>query len=169
MNQSETRPMEHSLQRLRTTALCMTIILGACTSTGTGSGAIYPGDTPVRFTWTSKDGGTTGTMTATLQDGSAFSGPFVQLTNTVRVEMLEPLWYGWRRGWGDWRYWGAIPESAFATQYTGKVVANLQGPDKQRMRCRFHLNSPHAGMSGGGQGECQLGSGRTVDAVFARS
>jgi hypothetical protein len=34
------------------------------------------------------------------------------------------------------------------------------------MRCHFQLNHPDAGMGGGGQGQCQLKSGRSVDAVF---
>lgn len=145
------------------------IALIGCTSMGTGSGAASPGGVPVSFNWTSQDGGTTGTMTAKLKDGAAYSGPFVQMTSAVRIEMLEPIWRGWRRGWNDWGYWGRYPDTAFATQYSGKVVANLQGPDDQRMRCRFHLNSPQSGMTGGGQGECQLGGGTTVDAVFTRS
>lgn len=154
-------------------ALCalplMAVALGACTTIGAGTGTVRSGGDPVTFNWTSKDGGTTGTMTATLKDGSAYSGPFVQLTSSARVELLEPMWAGWRRGWSDWRYWGTYPDTAFATQYSGKVVANLQGPGDQRMRCRFHLNSPQAGMAGGGQGECQLGGGSTVDAVFRQS
>lgn len=145
------------------------LTLMACTSMGNGSGAVSPGGAPVTFAWTSKDGGTTGNMTANLKDGVAFSGPFVQMTSAVRIETLEPIWRGWRRGWNDWGYWGRYPESAFATHYSGKVVANLQGPDNRRMRCRFHLNSPQSGMGGGGQGECQLGSGTTVDAVFTPS
>jgi hypothetical protein len=37
------------------------------------------------------------------------------------------------------------------------------------MRCHFHLNHPDEGMGSGGQGQCQLKSGRSVDAVFAPS
>jgi hypothetical protein len=138
----------------------------ACTSTGTGTGSVSPGETPVTFSWTSKDGGTTGTMSATVGNGAAFSGPFLQITSNVRTEALEPMWGGWRRGWNDWGYWGPFPDTAFSTRYSGKVVANLKGPDSQQMRCRFHLNQPVAGMGGGGQGECQFTGGRTVDAVF---
>ena len=174
MNTLQTRTARRATYRklaLAATA-CAGLALMACTSMGTGSGAASPGGAPVAFAWTSKDGGTTGTMTANLKDGAAYSGPFVQMTSTVRIETLEPIWRGWRRGWNDWGYWGrggAFPDTAFATQYTGKVVANLQGPGDQRMRCRFHLNTPQAGTCGGGQGECQLGSGTTVDAVFTRS
>jgi hypothetical protein len=141
----------------------------ACTTMGSGSGSLSPGNTPVAFTWTSKDGGNTGTMSATLGKGAPFNGPFLQVTSTARNDAYEPMWRGWRRGWSDWGYWGPFPDGAFSTLYSGKVVANLQGPDTQQLRCRFHLNEPVAGMSGGGQGECQFNGGRTVEAVFPRS
>ena len=141
----------------------------ACTTMGSGTGSVSPGNAPVTFAWTSKDGGNTGTMSATLGNGAPFSGPFLQVTSTVRTDAYEPMWGGWRRGWNDWGYFGMAPDSAFSTRYSGKVVANLQGPDAQRLRCRFNLNNPVAGMGGGGQGECQFSGGRTVDAVFPRS
>jgi hypothetical protein len=145
------------------------LALGACTSMGVGSGSLKPDNTPVAFSWTSKDGGTTGTMTATAGTAGVFSGPFVQVTSSVRTEVLEPMWRGWRRGWDDWRYFGPYPATAFSTIYSGKVIANLAGPDAQPLRCRFHLNDPAAGMKSGGQGECQFNGGRTVDAVFPRA
>jgi hypothetical protein len=37
------------------------------------------------------------------------------------------------------------------------------------MRCHFNLNDPLAGMGGGGQGQCQLAGGATVDATFAHA
>lgn len=150
-------------------AILTASLLGACTSMGAGSGSLRPGGTPVSFSWVSQDGGTTGTMTATTTTDGDFSGPFVQVTSTVRTEALEPMWRGWRRGWGDWPYYGAYGGAAFATIYSGKVVANLSGPDAQSMRCRFHLNDPTTGMKGGGQGECEFSGGRSVNAVFAAS
>jgi hypothetical protein len=110
------------------------LTLLACTTMGTGTGSLSPGNTPVAFNWSSKDGGITGTMSATIGGGAAFSGPFLQVT-----------------------------------RYSGKVIANLKGPGTQQLRCRFQLNDPAGGMGGGGQGECQFGGGRTVDATFARS
>ena len=149
---------------------CVMAALGGCTTLGTGSGSTRANGAPVAFSWISKDGGTTGMMTATLPDGAAYNGPFVQITSATRVDMLDPMWYGWSPGWPGWRYWGGpFPVTAFATRYSGKVVANLQGPGNMRMRCRFHLNSSQEGMTGGGQGECQFGNGNVIDAVFARS
>ncbi len=148
-------------------ALALSLL--ACTSMGVGSGSLLTDNTPVSFSWTSTDGGNTGTLSAMVNSGAAFSGPFLQMTSTVRTEALDPIWRGWHRGWGDWAHGGIGPMNAFATIYSGQVIANLQGPAEQRLRCRFHLNDPAAGMSGGGQGECQFNDGRTVQAVFPRS
>ena len=54
----------------------------------------------------------------------------------------------------------------FITQYSGKVMANLSNPGGKQMRCRFYLMEPASGMSGGGQGECQLSGRRTIYASF---
>jgi hypothetical protein len=161
------KPLPTHAGRLAT-AIAIPLVLAACTSLGIGTGSVEPSGAPVTFDWTSKDAGTSGTMTATLQDGSVFSGPFLQLTSTTKIDTLAPVW----SGWGPGRHWGfgaPFPETEFATQYSGKVVANLQGPQGQRMRCHFDLNSPEAGMRGGGLGQCELANGRTVDAQFARN
>jgi hypothetical protein len=144
-------------------ALCTGLALGACTTMGTGSGSTA-GDSPVSFAWTSKDGGVTGTMTATLSSGSVFSGPYLELTQASLTPELAPMWTGWSPYWNDWQF----GMDTTTTTYTGKVVANLQGPSSQRMRCRFDLNDPLAGMGGGGQGKCQVAGGTTVDAVFPK-
>ena len=82
----------------------------------------------------------------------------------ARNDDFEPMWSGWRHGWGDW---DTFP--AFTTVYSGRVMANMQSGDGQRMRCRFYLNDPVEGMEGGGQGQCQLADGHSVDAVFLRA
>ncbi|MHB1620589.1 MAG: hypothetical protein ACYCTY_11520 [Sulfuricella sp.] len=160
------------------TMLASLAILGGCTTMGTGQGDVarnhQPG-APVHFTWKSTDGGQQGTMTATLQD-AVYQGRFFQITRQTQREMLTPLWVGWNDGWGDWPYWGgpfaggafqgSYDTTQFITHYSGKVLANLVGPNKRRMRCRFLLYSPSAGMAGGGQGECQLLGGRTINATF---
>jgi len=142
------------------------IALGGCTTTGSGTGAVEPGGAPVSFAWKSTDGGTTGTMSATLGDGKSFSGPYLEITRQARNEDFSPMWSGWQFGWNDWGGWQPFPAAEYTTLYSGRVVANLQSPDAQHMRCRFQLNDPASGMGGGGQGKCQLDSGRSVDAVF---
>jgi hypothetical protein len=143
----------------------------ACTTMGTGTGSLSPGNGPVTFAWTSKDGGITGTMSATVDGNGPFLGPFLQITRRVRSDTFAPMWDGWHPGWGDWdgSGWGAPFDDTFSTDYSGKVVANLTGSNGQHLRCRFRLNDPPDGMGGGGLGECQFTGGRTVSAVFARS
>ncbi|MDD2919902.1 hypothetical protein [Rhodoferax sp.] len=155
------------------TLLLLSLALTACTTTGIGGGQLAGGgaaDEPVTFSWTSTDGGLSGSMTATLPDMS-YQGKFFQITQQTRSEVLTPLWTYWNRGWYDWPYWGSpmmqpYPTTQFITHYSGKVVATLTGQGDQRMRCRFHLVAPASGMSGGGEGQCQLADGRVVRAVF---
>ncbi len=64
---------------------------------------------------------------------------------------------------------GGYDATQFATYYSGKVLANLSSPEGGRMRCRFLLSSPSTGMADGGQGECQLSGGRTINATFGPS
>ena len=141
------------------------LALAACTSTGVGSG--YAGQAPVTFNWISKDGGISGTMSATTSDGDRYTGNFVQVTKTISVEALAPMWDGWNSYWRDWGV-GTLPITKTAEQYSGKVIANLRGPSGAKMRCRFTLNAPMSGMGGGGQGECQTGTGKAIDAVFPK-
>ena len=160
------------------TMLASLVILGGCTTMGTGQGNVsgnrQPG-APVHFTWKSTDGGQQGTMTATLRH-AIYQGRFFQITRQTQRETLTPLWVGWNDGWSDWPYWGGpfgggafqggYDTTQFVTYYSGKVLANLSSPEGGRMRCRFLLFSPSAGMAGGGQGECQLSGGRTINATF---
>ena len=145
--------------------LCAGLALGACTTMGTGTGSLGADNKPVNFAWQSTDGGTSGTMTATLADGKTFSGPYVQATSEARSDAFAPMWAGWNYGWPDWT-WGDMPMTSFSTVYSGRVMANLQATDGKRMRCHFQLNNPAAGMEAGGQGHCQLQGGGNIDAVF---
>lgn len=151
------------------------ILLTGCATSGVGAGDLSSTgqpDEPVLFSWKSKDGGMSGRMVATLPDAT-YAGQFFQITRQTVHESLAPLWDGWPEAWDDWPYWyrpwpGTYNLTRFITYYSGKVVANLETDAGQRMRCRFHLADPVAGMSGGGQGECQLPDGRHIDAIFNR-
>lgn len=147
--------------------------LAACTSTGLGGGQLAgagAAEQAVSFSWTSTDGGISGTLRAVLPN-QHFEGPFFQITQQTRSEVLTPLWQHWRPGWHDWPRPGGFlipvfPTTEFVTHYSGQVVATLLSPDQQRMRCRFQLMAPAQGMAGGGEGECQLADGRVVRAWF---
>jgi hypothetical protein len=145
--------------------------LMACTTMGTGTGVESPGNKPVNFSWISKDGGITGTMSATVDANAQFSGPFLQVTHTTHVNAMGPMWDGLAPGWSDWDGWSVwgLSDDAFSTTYTGKVLADLKGADGQQLRCQFRLADPMAGMGGGGQGDCKFAGGRKVSAVFARA
>jgi hypothetical protein len=151
-------------------AVTAALALGACTTLGTGSGSSSTGNSPVSFNWTSKDGGVTGTMTAALANGSTYTGPYLEITNTAVTDQFAPMWAGWRTGWTDWPYGfeGPWAYDGTTTMYSGRVVANLVGPSSQRMRCNFNLADPPSGMDGGGQGKCQVAGGETIDATFSR-
>ncbi|MDB5862634.1 MAG: hypothetical protein JWO70_440 [Betaproteobacteria bacterium] len=167
----ETSTQCGALRVALSTLLCAGIaLMSACTSIGTGSGSVAPGGAPVNFSWKSTNGGTSGTMSATLDDGKTYSGSYLQITHQVSTQGFEwdRGWSAWGAGWNDWDGWGPFPMDAFATEYSDRVTATLQDADGQRMRCTFHLNTPVDGMTGGGQGKCQLRNGRTVDAVFPR-
>ena len=138
--------------------------LAACTTSGIGQGASPSGALTATFAWEA-EGPTRGAMTAMLSTGETYRGPFFQITRETRIEELHPLWVGWA-GRGRWHRWGAWgPEEFRATQYTGRVLANLAGPRGQ-MRCNFRLIRPSSGMAGGGAGRCQLPDGAIIHADF---
>lgn len=148
------------------------LALAACQTqtAGTGAGNVRGTQKPVAFTWQSTDDDSGG-ITATFGSGRVFKGSYFQITSDTRVDSLDPLWDGWgspsRRG--DWRYWDRDEESGFYKTYSGRVLANLQANDGERMRCRFNLISPSRGMAGGGEGRCQLSeSSREINAEFPR-
>lgn len=159
-------------QLIAASALVFMTISG-CTTTGIGHGemtALGKPAEPVLFSWKSMDGGISGTMMAKLPD-AVYEGKFFQITHQTQSVTLAPMWNGWIEGWGDWPYRRRpFPYSYTATQfityYSGKVVANLETNDGQYMRCRFHLANPASGMTGGGEGECQLSGGRSIKATF---
>lgn len=154
-------------------AAALLLVLGACTTTGMWGGELAregKADEPVLLSWKSTDGGISGAMTATLPDAT-YQGRFFQITEQTQRQVVSPLWDGWSQGWVDWPYWGwgtygPYEWTQFVTRYSGKVLANLQTDAGQHMRCRFHLAHPSQGMSGGGDGECQLQDRGVVHARF---
>ncbi|MFL6751364.1 MAG: hypothetical protein ACJ8E9_09935 [Sphingomicrobium sp.] len=153
-------------------ASLVALAIAACTTTGIGTGQSANGGLGATFTWR-ETGGTRGTMVAQLSNGQVFQGPFFQITSEARVD-YDPLWYGWGPGfgwhrpwsrwgggWGGWGGWG--PD--YITQYSGQVLANLQGPGGF-MRCNFRLMRPSSGMAGGGVGQCQLPRSTIIHAQF---
>lgn len=156
--------MNTFITRLATPAIAA-LALGACATAGSGVGSTRSNDVTATFAWNST-GDHTGTLTANLNDGENFTGKYFQITSESRVEDLGPLWGGWHNRWSGWAYWNREPSDEFVTHYSGKVVANLDGPNAEHMRCHFSLVRPASGMAGGGEGQCQLPSGKTIHATF---
>jgi hypothetical protein len=161
-------------QRLQLVLTLLAAIAAGCTTMGTGTGSTVSGGSHTTFSWKSSDG-VSGSMTATISGGQTYSGQYFQITKDTTVDSIGPLWapgwggpggWGGRAGWGGWGYWDADPSSDFITHYTGRVVANLAAADGTHMRCQFLLVHPDDGMNGGGQGQCQLPTGTTIDANF---
>ena len=147
------------------------VVTVGCKSTGSGIGESATGDVQARFTWQQSDplSGTLTAMVSGQNDSETYTGKFYQITRNSRIDTLGPLWHPWHPGWGGWEYWNSEPEDAFVTHYTGHVLANLAGPDGKRMRCEFQLIRATEGMKGGGEGQCQLPSGKTIKADFPPS
>jgi hypothetical protein len=152
--------------------LLVGVALIGCKSTGQGMGESTAGNTKATFTW-EESGPTSGKLKATLTTPGGtqetYEGKFYQITTDTHVETISDLWQPWYPGWYGWPYWGPVPEDSFVQHYSGHVVANLAGPNGQRMRCHFQLNRSSEGLKGGGQGQCQLPNGQTINAEFPPS
>lgn len=158
--------------RAMTTALLLgvALALAGCATTGLGIGSTSTGRHKVLFKWKSS-GSVTGSMKASVRNGTTYSGQYFQITSDTSLNGLAPLWVGWDPDWGmgdwdddDWDDWGPSPQ--FITHYSGRVVANLASPDGAHMRCRFRLIHPADGMGGGGRGVCELPDGSRIHAQF---
>lgn len=156
------------------TAKMMALLVGAvtapsaCATHGTVTGDIRtPGqsqNTPVKMRWHSDgDSVNQGTLTTTFPDGEIYTGPYTQVSADATSVNYQPMWAGWSNGWSDW---GGGPSETFATVYSGRVIANLLGDRGGRIRCRFVLAAPNAGMAGGGQGECQTSKKQEFTAII---
>ena len=177
--------MPHCLSLCRTLSLlaaCAPLLVltsSACVHSGTAEGEFVSGpgeQQPVTFTWKSAvDDPTRGSMSVVLPDGRQFAGPYFEITESTRPEILSPLWENWEdRFWDTW----AVPqkegasavesEVAFVSLYTGQVVANLTGNHQTHLRCRFSLQHPSRGLAGGGVGECQMNTGDRIDTAVLR-
>ncbi len=148
-----------------TLLLLIASAIAGCATTGAGIGFTSSGSHRVMFRWKSA-GNVSGSMSASLANGTTYSGQYFQITSDTRLGGLGSLWAGWEPEWGmdegeDW-----YPGAQFMTDYSGRVVANLASAGGVHMRCRFRLIHPAAGMAGGGRGVCRLPDGSRIDAQF---
>lgn len=156
--------MQHGLTRLLSSA-GSALLVAAWTTSDSGSGLPVPGPIQANFSWHA-EGRMRGTMTAMLLNGDVYEGPYFQITRRTKLDRLTPLWVGWegKSRWRGWDGWG--PGISTTATYPPRVLANLVKATGERMRCRFMLSQPSAGMAGGGRGQCQLSGGMVILASF---
>ncbi len=152
------------------------LALAGCVATGAIKARVTRPDTGavVVMTYRSQRFTNNGTLTATMPDGERFSGRYLQVTSDTDAETLDPYWGGWGTGWDGWEPWtddygpwiAGADVPTFIRNYSGKVIATMLGDRGGRIRCRFRLADPEEGMTGGGLGECQTGTGDRIDASF---
>lgn len=160
-------------------ALAIAAFCSACSTTGTAVGRLEQPEQPagkgnaVTFVWRSDAANPErGTISGTLPDGSHYAGRYFEVVKTADADVYGPAWVGWRPYWPGWRmgwYSGPVRDldwPGFVTIYTGKVIANMKSDDDaSRLRCRFRIDDPRAGLVHGGHGDCQLSNGQTIDHV----
>lgn len=145
----------------------LSLVLAACTSTGTGQGFLRnDAEARVQFEWQGIGTGS-GTLTARFQDGREFSGSFFQVMRAAQTDHPTPAWACWPPAWSVWASWYQDSGPEFERQYSGRVLANLDGPEGTSMSCRFQLVRPRSGLQGGGHGSCELSGGDVVHVEFS--
>ena len=152
--------------------LALPLALAACATTGTAVGELSgPGSQaqPVTLVWKSNASSPEqGSISGTLADGAHYSGRYFEVVKTIDEGVYGPAWVGWSPYWSDWGLAASYGYDwpRFAEIYTGRVIANLKSDQGNgRVRCRFTLQRPEEGLSGGGSGECQLSSGQSIQHV----
>jgi hypothetical protein len=173
----------------RSSSLALALVLAVgCATSGVGSGHVEMSGKPDEgdrggeavFTWRASADATRGTIEVALPDGRIFHGTFSQ---TSRAAVAEPgSWWGDAdpghvggglhdgrsdRGYA-WRYGATTDHSGFVRHYSGRVVAQLDGPEGERMRCSFTLARPEEGPASGGVGVCQVSTGERIERATLR-
>lgn len=116
-----------------------------------------------------------GRMSTTLgRGGEMFRGTYtrVDVTHEEKDEYMMAVYDGWTTpawaaaGTTYGTEWGAASYLDFVHLYSGKVVATLTGNQGGQMRCQIDLDTPEAGLSGGGKGHCQISNGGKLSLSF---
>ncbi|UJR87201.1 hypothetical protein [Sandaracinus amylolyticus] len=151
---------------MRNTTIILAAALVGCGTTGVGDGVLERDGKPeeggdVAFTWRADPNATEGSIHAVLPDGRAFDGRFMQVHSSVVREDLGPYWSSWAAP--SYSEGTTYHDASFDRVYSGRMVAQLRGPEGQRMRCVFQLARPEEGPEAGGAGRCQLSTGERIE------
>jgi hypothetical protein len=169
----------------RALAISLSVSAAACSTTGTAVGELEQPGNPqqasaheaVTLVWKSDAADPDrGVISGVLPNGAHFSGRYFEVVRTASTDTYAPAWEGWSPYWSEWHApWYSEPLEtfdwpAFVRIYTGKVIANLVSDDHStRLRCRFTISDPRAGLARGGSGDCQLSNGESIQDVVVSS
>lgn len=155
------------------TAGALSLMCG-CATAGSGLGTLEQPGKPegageVWFSWRAGGDTTRGAIEAALPDGRVFTGRYIQIGEDVVPPDVGAYWIdvgapGVRWGGG----YGAQPPTT-VRERTGRVIAQLEGPNGQMMRCRFDLAVPEDGPGSGGRGDCDISTGEAIEDATLRA
>jgi hypothetical protein len=107
---------------------------------GTGVGYTASGGSPTTFSWKNADI-VSGTMTATLPDGTKYSGRYFQITPNTSLPGIAALYNGWNPAWEETNS-GEGPWKDLNANLADRAVANLTSVSGSHMKCMFQLVYP---------------------------
>jgi hypothetical protein len=154
-------------------ALVACVAAAGCATSGVGRGQVEaPGKPEAEgeavFVWRADADARRGTIEAVLPDGRDFRGTFLQVTSATVAQDIGPgYWSAAGPGYG-WGYMAGYDSSTFVRHYSGRVLAQLDGPEGETMRCLFQLARPEDGPASGGMGACELSSGERIEDATLR-
>ena len=105
-----------------------------------------------------------GRLFARIGDGESFEGEFVEMANARRCPDREPV-AGPATGNAP-AMTRKRPEPVSVEDCAEEIEAELSGTQGHSMRCRCRLRDAVLGLSGGGQGVCEVSDGRVIDVRF---
>lgn len=149
--------------------LCVLGVASSCATTQLGivdaPVSVAQPQAVVLFDWHPKnESASSGTMSATLSDGTHYHGQFFKVAKHADPSAYAPAWDGWSPYWSEWT--GVHDWPTFEQQHNNEVIANfLASGGRQRLRCRFELTQPSAGLSAGASGVCQSSANESIDGV----
>lgn len=105
-------------------------------------------------------------------EGERYVGEYIRIDPRTKVATVRRFYVGWAATQFDDLSTGPLGRSwvretysveIFRDRLKDEVVATLSGDQGGRMRCRFELDSPSAGLAGGASGACQTDQGEVVE------
>jgi hypothetical protein len=157
-------------------ASLVALAASACATSGIAVGDLHDGNSQnpqlVKFVWKADaHSPERGSIWSDMPDGKHYAGRYYEVMENVPEQVYAGAWGGAEPYWPDWPV--VSPKASdkanwntFAAAYTGLAIATLTATaGDQVIRCRFNVKSPTAGLVRGGNGECKLSDGSTIQNV----